>query len=80
MHEFEEEIDDVERCRQARRALERRFRTLEALCAHIQREEKKSARNIAMARRLLCQRDAKKAQMRHEPLRSHRAAVARRCA
>ena len=53
MHEHAEELDDVERCRQARRKLERRYRTLAGLCAHLRQLEKRRARNIALGRRLL---------------------------
>jgi hypothetical protein len=53
MREQAEELDDVERCRQARRKLERRYGTLAGLCAHLRQLEKRRARNIALGRRLL---------------------------
>ena len=43
-----EEIDDVERCRQARRALERRYKTLDGLCAHFMRLQRKRSANIGL--------------------------------
>lgn len=49
----ETEIDDVERCRQARRAIERRCGTLKGLYNCLLRLQTKRSRNIAMGQRLL---------------------------
>jgi hypothetical protein len=53
MREQAEELDDVERCRRARRRLERRYGTLAGLCAHLRQLEKRRPRNMAEGRRLL---------------------------
>lgn len=53
MRAYAEELDDVERCRQARRKLERRYRTLAGLCAHLRQLEKRRGRNMALGSRML---------------------------
>ena len=72
-----DEMDDLERCLQARREIERQFKTPAKLGAFMRKEERKSARNIAMAKRLLAERDAAVAK---EASAAHRRKNAKRTA
>lgn len=53
MHEVVEEVGFMERCRRARREVERRYPTMAALCAHYRRLDKKRKRNIEAGLRFL---------------------------
>ena len=46
---YEEELDDVERCRRVRRAIEARFRDLHAYCEYLRRLDPRGRRGHAVA-------------------------------
>ena len=80
MRQLGEDLTPLERCLKARRALERRYKTLRGLCEYFRRAEKKCPWNVAEGRRSLAERDAQKRLVRPASSRSHQPALSRRSA
>ena len=74
------EVEDVERCRRARRTLEHRFKTLDGLYAYFLSLQRKRGRNVARGQRLLAARDAARAKALPASRRRRTSPTARRSA